>query len=340
MCIPASTVPTIGMLMPFNNDDLFLPSGELFLRDGLRTSEPVVVSKDIMTTSGHLGVGTHAPQHHVHVRDIGPARLFIEADLDDSGQFDHARIHLLQDAGSVHGYLGFVGGVNNLRVGTTNDSDLRFELPFTGTADWEFHKVVDPGTGTSSNLKGRLNQDGDWSIDGDVFTGGADLAEYYPIAGAVEPGDVVAFRGGGLVIERATAGPATRLAGIVSSDPGLVLGVTYTDEDETGVSPEDLFADTGRMLTTAAGHDVDRAILHEIAVDARAPLALTGRVPCKVTASNGAIAAGDLLTVSALPGHAMKATRAGAVIGTALEPSDAGEGTIVVLANLGWFSPT
>lgn len=51
------------------------------------------------------------------------------------------------------------------------------------------------------------------------------------------------------------------------------------------------------------------SILHEIQVNGRAPLALSGRIT-------------------------------GAVIGTALESWRAGEGTILVLANLGWFSPT
>jgi len=80
-------------------------------------------------------------------------------------------------------------------------------------------------------------------------------------------------------------------------------------------------------------------VLHEIDVNARAPLALSGRVPCKVSAENGPIRPGDLLTVSSTPGHAMRASEPGTVIGTALQSLDEGEGRILVLANLGWFSP-
>ena len=47
-------------------------------------------------------------------------------------------------------------------------------------------------------------------------------------------------------------------------------------------------------------------------------VALSGRVPVKVTAGNGAIASGDYLTASPIPGVAMKATKAGPVIGQAL----------------------
>ncbi len=38
------------------------------------------------------------------------------------------------------------------------------------------------------------------------------------------------------------------------------------------------------------------------------PLAVVGIVPCKVTAKNGAIMAGDLLVTSSTPGRAMKGT--------------------------------
>jgi hypothetical protein len=67
-------------------------------------------------------------------------------------------------------------------------------------------------------------------------------------------------------------------------------------------------------------------------------VALSGRVYCLVTASNGAIRPGDMLTTSDVPGHAMKATdrgRAyGAVIGKAMTSLDSGEGLVLVLVNL------
>lgn len=70
----------------------------------------------------------------------------------------------------------------------------------------------------------------------------------------------------------------------------------------------------------------------------RQPVALMGKVFCKVEASFGPIAVGDLLTTSAEPGHAMRAgdpTLAfGAVIGKALEPCPSGRGLIAVLIAL------
>jgi hypothetical protein len=70
----------------------------------------------------------------------------------------------------------------------------------------------------------------------------------------------------------------------------------------------------------------------------RLPLALTGKVWCKVDADYGAVEVGDMLTTSSTPGHAMRATdqaRAfGAVIGKALGGLKAGRSLIPVLASL------
>ncbi len=74
------------------------------------------------------------------------------------------------------------------------------------------------------------------------------------------------------------------------------------------------------------------------------PVAIVGIVPTKVSAENGTIAVGDLLTTSATPGYAMKATpvhvgdveiyRTGTILGKALEPLNADKGVIKVLITL------
>jgi hypothetical protein len=68
-------------------------------------------------------------------------------------------------------------------------------------------------------------------------------------------------------------------------------------------------------------------------------VALAGRVYCYVDATETAVEPGDLLTTSATPGHAMKATdtqrATGAVLGKAMEPLKKGEkGQILVLVTL------
>ena len=62
-------------------------------------------------------------------------------------------------------------------------------------------------------------------------------------------------------------------------------------------------------------------------------VAATGFVECKVDAGYGAIRAGDLLTTSPTPGHAMRAIDVlpGTILGKALEPLETGTGTIKIL---------
>ena len=75
------------------------------------------------------------------------------------------------------------------------------------------------------------------------------------------------------------------------------------------------------------GHEVNRK-----------PIALLGKVYCKADAGYAPIEVGDLLTTSATPGHAMKATDAvkafGAVIGKALRPLKEGQGLIPIMIAL------
>jgi hypothetical protein len=111
-----------------------------------------------------------------------------------------------------------------------------------------------------------------------------DLAERYHISGEAEPGDV-------LVLDTETPFHMKKSPG-VPYDPAL-SGVVSTRP--------------GFILGT--GGD--------------ASVALVGRVPVKVTVSAGTIRPGDPLTSSAQPGVAMKATRAGRIIGRALEAADA-----------------
>jgi hypothetical protein len=68
------------------------------------------------------------------------------------------------------------------------------------------------------------------------------------------------------------------------------------------------------------------------------PVTLSGTTYCLATRANGAIHVGDLLTTSAIPGHAMRATDArasqGAILGKAMEDLRGERGPILILASL------
>ena len=74
------------------------------------------------------------------------------------------------------------------------------------------------------------------------------------------------------------------------------------------------------------------------AADGNCPLARSGRAYAMADASSGAIRPGDLLTTSATPGHAMKATdhdrAGGAILGKAMTSLESGTGLVLVLVSL------
>lgn len=136
------------------------------------------------------------------------------------------------------------------------------------------------------------------------FIGNADLAEMYQAQEYVEPGDVIAVVSG-ISVAKATLGDKDKMMGVVSTKPGVVLGSGPDAEGRSG--------------------DV--------------PIALTGRVPVKVSTENGAIKPGDYLTLSSTKGVGARATKAGAVIGQALESySGSGVGKILVFVKNSYYS--
>jgi hypothetical protein len=140
--------------------------------------------------------------------------------------------------------------------------------------------------------------------------GGSDLSEDFNVnaEAEIEPGTVVVIdpeNHGELMIS--TKAYDRTVAGIVSGAGGLSVGMRM-----------------GQVGTIADGDH---------------PVALSGRVYCKVDATAAAIVPGDLLTTSSTPGHAMKvldhAQATGAVIGKAMTPLAQGEtGLVLVLVAL------
>ncbi|HET9315614.1 MAG TPA: hypothetical protein VFQ51_08490, partial [Vicinamibacteria bacterium] len=164
----------------------------------------------------------------------------------------------------------------------------------------------DPGPGGFRQM--RLDGGGNLFVRGGVFPGGADFAEMLPAETGLEPGDVLAIGPDGQ-LTRTTSKYQRSIAGVYSTKPGVVGGA---DDGET--------------------------------TDGKVPLAIAGIVPVKVTDEGGAIAAGDALTSSSTPGHAMKAATirvgdieffpSGLVIGKALESLPSGTGVIRALVVL------
>lgn len=125
-------------------------------------------------------------------------------------------------------------------------------------------------------------------------TAGFDLAEQYSVDDStIEPGDVVSLNPQKeAFVTKSTGTYDAKLLGVVATAPGMILG------DQEG--------DNIRKVS------------------------LAGRAPVKVSAENGPIEAGDLLTSSSTPGIAMKADPTkGTTIGQALSAfAGPGAGTV------------
>lgn len=147
-----------------------------------------------------------------------------------------------------------------------------------------------------------------------------DLAEAYPVdpycadrGDCPEVGDAVCAQetsSSAFVVEKCVASSTKKIIGVVSGNPGMTLG---------GGS----FSRDGVLATTS------RAV------------ALAGRVEIKVDVSSSTIVAGDYITVSAVPGVAVKAKEPGRVIGMALNSFNgtdgAKSGTVTVFVNPHWY---
>lgn len=165
---------------------------------------------------------------------------------------------------------------------------------------------------TNVGVYGESEQDlaakfiGNVEVTGDIRLVNADCAEDFDIAecAIADPGTVMVLNERG-ALEPSQLAYDKRVAGVVSGageyKPGIVLDKKNDDRP-------------------------------------RNPVALLGKVFCKVDASQGAIEVGDLLTTSTIPGHAMKvlnpAKALGTIIGKALQPLSTGRGLIPILIAL------
>jgi hypothetical protein len=184
------------------------------------------------------------------------------------------------------------GMINRMRVAPNGD----VSMAYTGGN-------VGIGTNTPS---AKLHVVGDVVVEGNIAAKYQDIAEWVPATAAEPAGTVLVARRGVLnLVERSMRSYDTSVVGVVSPQPGIVLGEPAPD----------------KVL-----------------------VAHSGRVRVKADASYGPIEAGDLLVTSPIPGFAMRSEplavgggafhRPGTLLGKALEPLASGKGEILVLLTL------
>jgi hypothetical protein len=153
---------------------------------------------------------------------------------------------------------------------------------------------------------GSAHFNGNVTADGTLAAKYQDVAEWVFSREDLAPGTVVVLDADlGNAIIPSTTPYDTSVAGVVSAQPGLILGVGGANKEQ---------------------------------------IATTGRVRVKVDATAAPIRIGDLLVTSNKVGYAMKSIpvelsgiamhRPGTIVGKALEALEGGEGEILVLLSL------
>lgn len=190
-----------------------------------------------------------------------------------------------------------------LGAGAGTTLELTAANPNNNNKDFIINTDGRVGIGISRRPTEKLEVDGNILATGDVRLTGGDCAEEFDIeaAEAVEPGTVM------VALDESRIAPSSvaydkRVAGVISGAGGELPGIVLA-----------------RRASSRC----------------RQPLALAGKVFCKVDADLGAVDIGDLLTTSGTPGHAMLARdveRArGRIIGKALRPLARGRGLLPIL---------
>ena len=303
--------------------DSNLPSWNFFMAPsggadfaGLRRAAPSAGSfawVDIMriTGNGSVGFGTTTPGTFVGGVSASGRMLHV------FNAADHAQLLL---STSAPGKLPAI----NMEVGDAIPTKRVFQTRYDGASNLvkSFFFSESSGAVTQDNVLvlkndgnvgigtanpvAKLDVDGDIRVSGNINAKYQDVAEWVPTTQKLQAGTVVVLAAGERNhVAASTTAYDTRVAGVVSAQPGIALG-------EAG--------------------------------EGKALVATTGRVKVKVDATQAPVEVGDLLVTSDHEGYAMKSEPVligkrrfhapGTIVGKALEPLAGGTGEILVLLSL------
>jgi hypothetical protein len=254
---------------------------------------------------GRIGIGTTTPTGQLHIFGTASQDVFAGMGTDLAAgpafNFGYAGASFGIGAGffNVRPHASAVAPNPSLRFATANVQRMIIT------------NVGNIGIGTTApayvlDVVGTGHFTGNVTVDGNLAAKYQDVAEWVPSDTELAGGTVVVINSDKKnEVTPSARSYDTRIAGVVSEEPGISLGV----------------AGAGKYK-----------------------IATLGRVRVKVDASKAPIAAGDLLVTSDVPGMAMKSMpvsiggieihKPGTLLGKALEPLASGKGEILVLLTL------
>jgi hypothetical protein len=320
--------------------------------------------------TGNVGIGTSSPGHRLDVAGRmrvreggGDAGMWLyqstpAADRAFVGMFGDNTVGLYGNNGAGWG-LAMSTSTGNVGVGTTvPKSKLHVNGDYYGRGHLYLYALEGDGASgtayvqarddsTTSNIDLRLrSKAGTTAVDvltcksnGRVGIGTTAPASLLDVAGTARV-NVLVIDGGADFSENFDVGSQSDGLDVDIAEPGTVVAIDPENPGKLRIATSAYDATVAGIISGAGGVGTGMVMAHEGTVaDGKHPVALTGRVYCKVDASHGAIKPGDLLTTSDTPGHAMKVMdrerAAGAVLGKAMTSLPQGErGLVLVLVSL------
>jgi len=325
-----------------------------------------------LAPSGSIGVGTASPQAKLHLFDNNSVTELIETgggvnswarlslkdadgqwDIGTSQSFNEDQLYFYREGASVNAFAiqpnGNAQFANRLSVGTAGPA--QFTLDVNGVARAGSGLAV---TGASSpHYAGAqgvfIESQGAYGavfafdyVNGHTLPLCLNSPGGYVGIGTSTPQYTLDVNGPAAVCSLTIRGGCDLAEPFatteVAIEKGAVMVIDPKHPGQLRLSTESYDKRVAGVVSGANGINPGIAMHQEGALEGGQNIALSGRVYVQADASSQAIEPGDLLTTSATPGHAMKATEParaqGAIIGKAMTALTEGRGLVLVLVTL------